>query len=85
MYLNDNESQGRGPNLIDYDVAREKGLITRFNPLPAYQEHIRTLIDFDVIAENPQYIIVDSMYGSGRGVIKESAGRNWMRSARDPQ
>jgi len=70
VYLNDNESQGRGPNLIDYDVAREKGLITRFNPLPAYQEHIRSLIDFDVIAENPQYIIVDSMYGSGRGVIK---------------
>jgi len=70
VYLNDNESQGRGPNLIDYDVAREKGLITRFNPIPAYQEHIRKLIDFDVIAENPQYIVVDSMYGSGRGVIK---------------
>ena len=70
VYLNDNESQGRGPNLIDYDVAREKGLITRFNPLPAYQDHIRKLIDFDVIAENPQYIVVDSMYGSGRGVIK---------------
>jgi len=70
VYLNDNESQGRGPNLIDYDVAREKGLITRFNPLPAYQEHIRELINFDIIAENPQYIVVDSMYGSGRGVIK---------------
>ena len=70
VYLNDNESQGRGPNLVDYDVAREKGLITRFNPLPAYQDHIRKLIDFDVIAENPQYIVVDSMYGSGRGVIK---------------
>ncbi|MDO9546221.1 MAG: phosphoglucomutase/phosphomannomutase family protein [Pelolinea sp.] len=70
VYLNDNESQGRGPNLIDYEEAREKGLITRFNPIPAYQEHIRGLINFDVIAENPQYIVVDSMYGSGRGVIK---------------
>jgi len=70
VYLNDNESQGRGPNLIDYDEAREKGLITRFNPIPAYQEHVRKLINFDVIAENPQYIVVDSMYGSGRGVIK---------------
>jgi phosphomannomutase len=70
VYLNDNESQGRGPNLIDFDEAREKGLITRFNPIPAYQEHIRKLINFDVIAENPQYIVVDSMYGSGRGVIK---------------
>lgn len=70
VYLNDNESLGRGPNLIDFDIAREKGLITRFNPMPDYQEHIRELIDFDVIAENPQFIVVDSMYGAGRGVIK---------------
>jgi phosphomannomutase len=28
------------------------------------------LINFDVIAENPQYVAVDSMYGSGRGQIK---------------
>jgi len=68
--INVPDIQGRGPNLIDYDVAREKGLITRFNPLPDYQEHIRKLIDFDIIAENPQYVVVDSMYGSGRGVIK---------------
>ena len=70
VYLNDNESQGRGPNLIDYDLARQKKLITRFNPLPEYKSHLRKLINFDVIAENPQYIVVDSMYGSGRGIIK---------------
>ena len=70
VYLNDNETQGRGPNLINYEMAREKKLITRFNPLPDYQTHLRTLIDFDVIADNPQYIVVDSMYGSGRGEIK---------------
>jgi phosphomannomutase len=70
VYLNDNESQGRGPNLIDYEIGREKGLITRFNPIPAYYEHLRKLINFDIIAENPQYIVVDSMYGAGRGVIR---------------
>ncbi len=70
VYLNDNESQGRGPNLMDYDQARQRGLITRFNPLPAYAAHLQNLIHFDVIAENPQRIVVDSMYGSGRGVIK---------------
>jgi phosphomannomutase len=70
VYLNDNESQGRGPNLIDYEIAREKGLITRINPLPDYYEHLRKLINFDIIAENPQYIVVDSMYGAGRGVIR---------------
>ena len=70
VYLNDNEEQGRGPNLVDFDKARADGLITRFNPIPNYYQHLRKLIDFNVIAENPQYIVVDSMYGSGRGVIK---------------
>jgi len=70
VYLNDNEERARGPNLMDYDQARQLKLIKRFNPLPAYYEHLRGLIDFDVIADNPQRIVVDSMYGSGRGVFK---------------
>jgi phosphomannomutase len=28
------------------------------------------LIDFDAIADNPQHLVVDSMFGSGRGQIK---------------
>ncbi|MCI0520380.1 MAG: phosphoglucomutase/phosphomannomutase family protein [Chloroflexi bacterium] len=70
VYLNDNEERARGPNLMDYEQARKLGLIRRFNPLPAYYDHLRKLIDFDAIAENPQRVVVDSMYGSGRGVIK---------------
>ncbi len=70
IYLNDNEERARGPNLMDFDQARQAGLIQRFNPIPAYGDHLRTLIDFDAIAENPQRVVVDSMYGSGRGVIK---------------
>jgi phosphomannomutase len=70
VYLNDNEERGRGPNLMDYEQARNAGLLRRFNPLPAYYDHLRGLIDFDTIAENPKRVVVDSMYGSGRGVIK---------------
>jgi alpha-D-glucose phosphate-specific phosphoglucomutase len=70
VYLNDNEERGRGPNQMDFEQARQAGLIQRFNPLPAYYEHLRKLINFDLIAENPQRVVVDSMYGSGRGVIK---------------
>jgi phosphomannomutase len=70
VYLNDNEEQARGPNLMDFEQARSANLIYRFNPIPAYYDHLRTLIDFDVIAENPQRVVVDSMYGSGRGVIR---------------
>ena len=70
VYINDNEQRARGPNLMDFDKARELGLIQKFNPLPAYFDHLRTLIDTDVIADEPQRLVVDSMYGSGRGVIK---------------
>jgi phosphomannomutase len=71
VYITDNESRARGPNLMDYDRARAEGLITRFNPSPEYEAHLRRLIDFDAIAEHPQMVVVDSMYGSGRGLIKK--------------
>jgi alpha-D-glucose phosphate-specific phosphoglucomutase len=70
IYLNDNESLGHGPNLMDFERAREAGLIQRFNPINDYNNHLRKLINFDLIAENPQRFVVDSMYGSGRGVIR---------------
>lgn len=70
VYLNDNEQRGRGPNLMDFDQARQNGLIQKFNPLIAYYEHLRQLINFDAIADRPPRVVVDSMYGSGRGVIK---------------
>ena len=70
VYLSDNESRGRGPNLMDFEQARNEGLIERINPTPAYYDHLRQLIDFDKIADNPQHIVVDSMYGSGRGQIR---------------
>ena len=70
VYLNDNEARGRGPNVMDYEHARETGLIERFNPTPAYYDHLRTLINLDAISNNPQHLVVDSMFGSGRGQIK---------------
>lgn len=70
VYITDNEERGRGPNLMDFDKARELGLIQKFNPLPIYFDHLRKLINTDVIAENPQNFVVDSMFGSGRGTIK---------------
>lgn len=36
VYLNDNEEQGRGPNLMEYEHATEQKKIVRFNPIPAY-------------------------------------------------
>jgi alpha-D-glucose phosphate-specific phosphoglucomutase len=70
VYLNDNEEQGRGPNLMDFELARKTGLIQRFNPILSYADQLRKLIDLDVIADNPQRVVVDSMYGAGRGIIR---------------
>lgn len=70
VYLNDNEAQARGPNLMEYEHAIDEKRIVRFNPIPSYYDHLRTLIDFDAIANNPPRIVVDSMFGSGRGVIR---------------
>ncbi len=70
VYINDNEERARGPNLMDFQKARDAGLIQKFNPLPAYFEHLHTLIDTNIIAENTQRFVVDAMYGAGRGVIK---------------
>ena len=70
VYLNDNEARARGPNLMDYEQAREQNLIQKFNHIPSYYEHLRRLIDFDVIADSEQRVVVDAMYGSGRGVIR---------------
>ncbi|RLD02183.1 MAG: phosphoglucomutase/phosphomannomutase family protein, partial [Chloroflexi bacterium] len=70
VYINDNEERARGPNLMSFNKARQQNLIKKFNPIPTYYEHLRTLIDSDLIADNPQRLVVDSMYGSGRGAIK---------------
>jgi alpha-D-glucose phosphate-specific phosphoglucomutase len=70
VYISDNEQRARGPNLMDFDRARQARLIQKFNPLPPYFDHLRTLINTDAIADNPQRFAVDSMYGAGRGVIK---------------
>jgi len=68
--LADNEARARGPNLMEYDKAINAGLLQRFNPTSAYSEHLRTLVDLDLMAHHPERLVVDSMYGSGRGVIK---------------
>lgn len=43
------------------------GEVVRFDPLPSYLLHLRTLIDFSVIAQSGLRVAVDAMYGAGRG------------------
>ena len=41
--------------------------VVRFDPMPDYLAHIRTLVDFDVIAQSGLRVAIDPMYGAGRG------------------
>ena len=46
------------------------GSITRFDPLPPYLEHLRTLVDFPAIARAGIRVVTDPMYGAGRGYVR---------------
>jgi phosphomannomutase len=43
--------------------------ITRFDPMPPYLDHIRTLVDLKAIHRAGLRVVVDPMYGAGRGYI----------------
>ena len=74
VYLRHNEERVRGPNLIDFEDGVSRGLIERFNPAPAYFDHLRTLVDLESICNADPQVVHDPMYGSGRGFIKGLLG-----------
>jgi phosphomannomutase len=43
--------------------------IVRFDPMPPYLAHVRTLIDFQSLSASGLRVAVDPMYGAGRGYI----------------
>jgi alpha-D-glucose phosphate-specific phosphoglucomutase len=64
------QTEGREPQRIDIDEAIERGLVERFDPFPAYSEHIERLIDFHTIRRAHLRVAVDAMYGAGRSYLK---------------
>ena len=58
-------------NIADLETAIAAGRIARFDPAPAYEAHLETLLDRNLIAARPGKVIVDSMYGAGRDYISD--------------
>ncbi len=56
-------------NMMDYEAARSRGLIHRFDASQAYLAHLDSLVDRAIVAARPGRVIVDPMYGAGRGYI----------------
>lgn len=51
--------------------AEARGVLERFDPMPAYLAHVRTLIDGEVIARRCPRVVVDAMHGAGRGYVRD--------------
>lgn len=71
------EMSGAAPAVMERSVAEEQGLIVLFDPLLAYEEHLSSLVDFDVIRQAGLSVAVDAMYGAGRVQLRrllEDAG-----------
>ena len=65
-----NTESGRQPLRMESAEALEQGILFRFDPFPAYREHLRGLLDFEVIRQARPRVVVDAMYGSGRGYLR---------------
>jgi phosphomannomutase len=77
--LHQNLGNVRAPHAMEFEDGQQAGLIERFDPLPTYLEHVQSLVDFDKIASHCPRVLVDPMYGSGRGyltaILKSVDGR----------
>jgi alpha-D-glucose phosphate-specific phosphoglucomutase len=74
-FLERNQEEARGPNMVDHQHALDNGLIRRFDPTWAYYEHLSQLIDMDKISAGELRVVADPMYGSGRSCFREFLSR----------
>lgn len=61
-----NEAAQMLPRHMALETALERRLVHRFDPFPAYEAHIRNLVDFERIRAANLHVAVDAMYGAGR-------------------
>jgi phosphomannomutase len=66
-----NLTAGREPQRSEAADALANGQIVRFDPFPVYREHIKRLVDFEVIGRARLRVAVDAMHGSGRGYLRD--------------
>jgi alpha-D-glucose phosphate-specific phosphoglucomutase len=70
QFLAENLTLQRVPLRRPYDDAKASGAITRMNYFPLYFEHIQRLVDLKTIGDLGWRVVVDPMYGAGRGYLR---------------
>ncbi len=54
---------------MDFDAAIKAGLIRHYDPVPAYDARIRSLVDVEAIKAAGFTVLVDNMWGNGAGFL----------------
>jgi len=69
--LQRNLALGWTPTAADWALSNHQDYpnVRRFDPMPAYLDHVRSLLDLDLLRGSGLRVAVDSMYGAGRGYI----------------
>ncbi|MDA8210659.1 MAG: phosphoglucomutase/phosphomannomutase family protein [Clostridia bacterium] len=80
---------GQEIKTMDYATAVEKNLVQTINPRPAYEEHLKDLVDLNLLKANPLPVVIDPMFGAGQGYVSSILkGLGWEVTAihdyRDP-
>lgn len=70
------ERAGREPLRLDYEGGLRSGQIRRFDPGWDYYQHLSGLVDVDEISRRELSVMVDAMWGAGRGAIKTMLSRS---------
>jgi alpha-D-glucose phosphate-specific phosphoglucomutase len=55
--------------LIPLKQARSQGLVTDIDPRPGYFQHLRSLVDVEVLRRSGLRVVVDVLYGTGRDYL----------------
>jgi len=72
-------ASGTKPRVMNYEQALATERIRRFDPSWPYYQHLSRLIDFDAINARELNVVVDAMWGAGRGAFPSLLARTRTR------
>ncbi len=70
-------SEGVTPDKLTAAEAESRGLLSVVDLVPAYFEHLGTLVDLPALRRTGFKIVVDSMHGAGVGLFRQLLGEDY--------
>ncbi len=73
------DAAGESSQVMDESKAIDQGLIRRFDPSWVYYQHLTDLVNVDTVSRGELNVVVDAMWGSGRGAFSSILARTRCR------